>query len=74
MNITPIMKNTENIAQKLQKEGKVFVQSLTNTPTYKIGGWTMRGYGMPQETKAAGAMLSRFGEFAKPLNYVNYLA
>ena len=73
MNITPITKNVDTYAQKLQKEGKVFVQSLTKTPTYKMGGWTMRGYGMLKEAQPAGAMLYRLGEFAKPLNSVNYL-
>ena len=72
MNFAPITKNIDTYAQKLQKEGRVVVQSLTQAPGEKMGAWTMRGYGMPNAMDP-GKLLFRSNEFAKPLNSINYI-
>jgi len=72
MNITPITKGINACAQQLQKEGRVIVKSLTQTPGEKMGAWTMRGYGMPNSLDS-GKLLFRSNEIAKPLNSINHI-
>ena len=66
MNITPVTKTANACIEKLQKEGRVIINSLTQ-PTGKIGSWTYRGYGAPQE-----ALISNLAKnnSLKSINYV----
>ncbi len=73
MSITPIINKVTPAVQGLEKKGQVIVQSLTSAPGEKMGAWTMRGYGIPQESFMEIPQLSRMSEAAKPLGKINYL-